>query len=250
MEKIRIIILEDEFAIAEDIRASLEKHGYEVTAIYDHAEAALPEVLNHPPDLLLIDINLAGAMNGIELVQRVQAALQLPVIYITANSDAATFESARATRPHAFLIKPFTPINLMASVDLALYNFSNDQSAEKIERITAVEVPASDVVINQSLFVRTNGKFKRLQCDDILFVEASGSYVHIQTTDQRFTLSQNLAQFQRKTPLSNFIKIHRSYVVNITKIDSFEDSFVFIQNHKLPLSESHKPEFLSRIHLL
>lgn len=249
MEKIRITIIEDEFVIAEDMRVSLEQHGYEVAHVFDRAEEALPNLLQEMPHIILVDIQLLGKMNGIELVQQLQTNRQVPIIYITANSDQATFEKAKATYPHAFLIKPFTPNNLIASIELALFNFSKELSPEKIERINQVD-PQKSVIIHQTLFVKLNGRFKKIISDDILFAEASGSYVNIQTTEQRYTLSQNLAQFQRKTPLPNFIKIHRSYVVNITKIDSFEDSFVFIQNHKLPLSENHKPEFLSRIHLL
>jgi DNA-binding LytR/AlgR family response regulator len=98
--------------------------------------------------------------------------------------------------------------------------------------------------------VRTNGKYKKVSSDDLLFVEAAGSYVHIQTRAERHTLSQNLTHFQNKTPLPNLIRIHRSYMVNVTHVDSFEDSFVFIQNHKLPLSENFKAEFLARIHCL
>lgn len=249
MEKIKIVIIEDEFVIAEDVRSRLESHGYRVSAIFDRGENALPYILNEKPDLLLVDIHLAGGMNGIELVRQAQAKIQTPVVYITANSDSRTYDEAKVTHPNAFLIKPFSPENLIASIDLALYNFSNGSVVEKIER-APISIPSEDLLIHQCLFVRSNGKFKKVSCHEILFAEASGSYVHIQTTDQRYTLSQNLTQFQKKTPLPDFIRIHRSYIVNISRVDSFEESFVFIQNHKLPLSENHRAEFLSRIHLL
>ncbi len=249
-EKIKAVIIEDEFVIAEDIRIRLEDNGYEVTDIFDKAEQALPFLIKECPDIILVDINLAGAMDGIELVKQVQMKMQLPIVYITANSDKATYDRARATHPNAFLIKPFNPANLLASVDLALFNFSEGQVAEQIERHITSNHDQDELLINQSLFIRINGRYTKVHPDNILFIEASGSYVHMQTIDHRYTLSQNLAHFQRKTPLPNLIRIHRSFIVNINKVDAFEESYVFVQNHKLPLSENHKAEFLARVHCL
>lgn len=249
MGKISIGIVEDEFVVAEDIRDNLERHGFGVCGVYDRAEIAAPKILQLIPDLLLVDIRLAGPMNGIELVRNIQTEVQLPVIYITANSNKATYENARATRPNAFLIKPFTPENLIATIDLALYNYSENVVPEKISR-TIDATPASELIINKALFIRDNGVFRKVPGDEILFAEASGSYVHLQTKNQRFTLSQNLTQFQKKTPLPHLVRIHRSYLVNINKVESFQESAVFVQNHKLPLSETHRAEFMARIHLL
>lgn len=249
-EKIKIVIVEDEFVIAEDIRAHLEGAGYDVVDIFDTAEAALPVIIATSPDIVLVDIHLSGKMNGIEMVERLQSKINLPIAFITANSDAATYERARNTLPHAFLIKPFTTANLLAAVDLALYHFSAETTPVGIERPEEAERPDGQFMVNQCLFVRTNGKYRKICGNDLLFIEAAGSYVHIQTRTERYTLSQNLTQFQKKTPLHNLVRIHRSYIVNVDHVDSFEDSSVFIQNHKLPLSENFKSEFLAHIHCL
>ena len=248
--KIRIVIVEDEFVIAEDIRMTLGDHGYEILAIFDRAETALPFIIKENPDMVLVDIQLGGAMDGVELVKQLRAKANLPVVYLTANSDAATYERARNTHPNAFLIKPFTPVNLLASVDIALFNFSEGTTAEKIDKDLSAHPTGQELLINQSLFVRINGRYRKIQSDEILFIEASGSYVHIQTPVERYTLSQNLTNFQKKTPLANLIRIHRSYIVNVDKVESFEESCVFIQNHKLPLSDNFRTEFLARIHCL
>ena len=239
-EKIKIVIVEDEFVIREDISARLEEAGYCVTEAFDTAEKALPAIIKTLPDIVLVDINLQGNMDGIQLVELIQQQVNLPIAFITANSDTATYERARKTHPHAFLIKPFTPSNLLAAVDLALYNFSAGSTPSQIE------LPLEEV----TLFVRANGKFKKICNNEILFIEAAGSYIHIQMKTERHTLSQNLTHFQKKTPLANLVRIHRSYVVNVDHIDSFEDSFVFIQNHKLPLSDNFKADFMARIHCL
>src|SRR5260370_41923229 len=104
MEKIRIVIIEDEFVIAEDISANLCQTGYDVISIFDKAEEALPFVLTSKPDLLLVDVRLAGAMDGIALIDELKKTISLPVVYITANSDEVTYRRARQSKPNAFLI--------------------------------------------------------------------------------------------------------------------------------------------------
>src|SRR5690242_13089877 len=104
MDKIRVVIVEDEFPIAEDIKLRLEKDGYEVLSVFDSAESALPYILQNNPDILLADIKLLGKTDGINMVEQVQQKMKLPVIYITANSDKVTYDRARKTNPHAFLV--------------------------------------------------------------------------------------------------------------------------------------------------
>lgn len=250
MDKIEIVITEDEFFIAEDIRSKLEQSGYAVSAVFDSGETALPFIVRERPDVLLVDIKLAGKMDGIELMVQVQKEMKLPFIYITANSDVVTYQKAKATNPNAFLVKPFNPASLLAAIDLALYHFSNNTTPDVIERVGTDDYPDAQFLVNQNLFIRSNGKFRKLNEDDILFVEAAGSYVHIQSGQDRFTLSQNLSQFQRKTPLLNLVRIHRSYLVNVSRVNSFEESHVFVEKHKLPLGESYRSDFLARIHCL
>lgn len=197
----RLVIVEDEFVIAEDIRSLLHEHGYEVIGLFDSAEEALPFIIENLPDLILVDIRLAGTMTGIQLVEEVKAKLSLPVIYLTANSEKETYNKARATKPNAFLVKPFTAANLLASIDLAIYNFSNNAGPDSIERNETAKVQY-EAIIHRCLFIKCNGRHTKLNADDILFVEGAGSYVHIQTTSDRFTLTQNLSKFLKKTPLT------------------------------------------------
>lgn len=249
MNRIKLVILEDEFVVAEDIKSQLTENGYEVMRIFDNAEEAEQYILENPPDFILADIQLSGAMTGIELVGRIKLSLALPVIYITANSYSQTYQKAKATNPNAFLVKPFTPVNLLASIDLALYNFSKEKTPPQIEKPNEVSMDF-ETLIHRCLFVKSKGKHKKICPNDILFVEAAGSYVNIQTLEERFTLTLNLGNFLKRNPIENILRVHRSYLVNMTKIDSFDESYLFIGGHKLPISESYKEEFMSRIHCL
>ncbi|MEQ8424651.1 MAG: response regulator transcription factor [Cyclobacteriaceae bacterium] len=249
MAQICISIVEDEFTISEDIRSLLLDQGYNVNSTFASAEEAQPQLLNNPPDLLLADIRLSGTMTGIQLVGSLKKKFSLPVVYITASSDPETYAKAKATMPNAFLIKPFTHSNLLTAIDLALANFSLGKVPDQIDKPMPGERPY-EAYIHKCLFIRSNGKHKKICSENIHFVEAAGSYVHIQTDGDRFTLAQNLNNFLKKTPLDNVLRVHRSYVININKVDSFDDSWLFIKNHKIPISDTYKSEFLARIHCL
>lgn len=247
MEKVRIVIIEDEFPIAEDMLTQLERQGYSVTDVFASAEKALPALQQRMPDILLVDINLLGEMDGIQLVEKLQKKVKFPLVYITANSDQYTYQKARKTNPNAFLVKPFSHLNLLTAIDLALQNFTEQITPASIERSLSVPSSGNSPWINQSLFIRDKTRYKKVSPDEILFIEASGSYLQIQTVTDRYTLSQNLSHFQKKTPLQNLVRIHRSYLVNIDKVDSFEESCVYVHTHKLPLSDHYRSDFMARV---
>ncbi len=100
----RILLVEDERIMALHLKQQLLKMGYSVTAIATSGEKALQNIENQEPDLVLMDIHIEGAIDGIETTSRIRAELQIPVIYLTAYADETTLERARATRPYGYLL--------------------------------------------------------------------------------------------------------------------------------------------------
>ncbi len=245
-----ITIVEDELIVAEDLRQTLEGEGYRVSGCFDTAEAALAHLLESPPDLVMVDIRLKGPMNGIELTEIVRKARNLPVVYITANADEETYRRAKRTKPQAFLVKPFNPRTLLAAVDLAFYNFSENQEAEDILQADALERKASSFPVADGFFIRAGGRHRKIKSEDLLYVEADGSYAKVVTGDGSHVISQNLSAFQRKVQIPGLIRIHRSYLVNIHRVDSFDETFVYLGNAALPLSKSYRPDFLAVLNAL
>ena len=107
MTPIKILIVEDEMIIATRISMHLEKLGYEVSGIIPRGKEAIAHCREAPPDILLLDINLKGQMDGIETATVLQQEMRIPMIYLTANSDDATFQRAKSTSPEAFISKPY-----------------------------------------------------------------------------------------------------------------------------------------------
>ena len=110
MSKIKIGIVEDEMLIALGISEALKELGYDVTEVANSYTEALEMIVNEKPDILLLDIQLSGHKDGIDLAWKIKNDFQIPFIFLTANADLATVERAKNVSPQAYLIKPFRKI--------------------------------------------------------------------------------------------------------------------------------------------
>jgi CheY-like chemotaxis protein len=116
----RIMLVEDERIVAFHLRQQLQKLGYTVPAVVASGEKALQQIEEHKPDLVLMDIHIEGAIDGIETAARIPTDYHIPVIYLTAYSEDSTVARARATRPYGYLLKPFSERELHATIQMAL----------------------------------------------------------------------------------------------------------------------------------
>jgi PAS domain S-box-containing protein len=144
----KVLIVDDEVVVAEDIRRQLRSLGYTVVGVASSGSDAIRLGDEHRPDLILMDIKLKGSMDGIEAARSIQARFDIPVIYLTAFSDDETLERARHTLPLAYLIKPFVSTDLRAAVELALFRHRVTKAAEQRGRwLDAVVQSIGDAVI-------------------------------------------------------------------------------------------------------
>ncbi len=127
MAKATILIVEDEAIIAADLTATLQRLGYEVCATTGFGEEAIDLALNKRPDLVLMDIRLAGAMDGVEAAGIIRRELDLPVVFLTAHSDRATLERAKLSDPFGYILKPFEELGLETHIEMALYKHRAEQ---------------------------------------------------------------------------------------------------------------------------
>lgn len=134
MENARIMIVEDIWLIANDLRESLGKLGYTVTAIVSSGEEAVKKAGEEMPDLILMDIVLSGRMDGIEAAEKIRSATDIPVIYLTAYSDEKKLERAKVTEPFGYLIKPVNDRELHTTIETALYRNRMEHERKKLLR--------------------------------------------------------------------------------------------------------------------
>jgi two-component system cell cycle sensor histidine kinase/response regulator CckA len=116
----RVVVVEDDAIIGTDIAETLVRLGYEVPATVDTGEAALRAIAEYKPDLVLMDVQLCGPVDGVETVSRLRRDSDIPVVYLTAHSDKATLARAKETTQHGYLLKPFNEQDLRTAIEVAL----------------------------------------------------------------------------------------------------------------------------------
>ncbi|MDR9402766.1 MAG: response regulator [Halothece sp. Uz-M2-17] len=116
----KILIVEDEAVVSLDISRRLEKMGYEVIGRLASGEEAIELIQQDRPDLVLMDINLQGEMDGIETASKLYKDHNLPVIYLTAYAGESTLERAKESKPYGYILKPFKERELHAAIEIAI----------------------------------------------------------------------------------------------------------------------------------
>jgi DNA-binding LytR/AlgR family response regulator len=251
MENAKILIVEDEIIIAADISMMLGNLGYDVTGIIPRGEDALKSIEGTRPDLILMDVSLKGSMDGVETALLIQEKYQIPLIFLTANADDNTFARAKAAQPYAFISKPFRQSDLNRTIELTLQKVAEekDQTSD-----TLLPDPAltEESILADRIFVRYKDRMVKVLLEEILFAEAERSYCKIHTAAGEFLMTLPLGAFEEKLKSSDFMRIHRSHIINVTKIDAVIDNYnyVSIGKHTLPVSRGFQEALALRLKVI
>lgn len=249
MSDLAILVVEDKPLTAEDITYTLEQFGYKVAGVAHSGGEALEALVRLKPDLVLLDIDLGEGMNGIAVAQVIAATYQIPFIFLTARADTPTLEQAKATRPMAYIVKPFTPNDLRAAIEIAMFNVAQGQAAtfkqaEPEEKASLV--PAGSF----SLFVKHKGRFEKLQQEDILLVEAEDTYSRIVVPERNYLVSFTLKAMAERLSHPDLVRVHRSYIVNVKKVEAIEDNTLIIGKKLVPVSKSYREKVMKLFQFL
>ena len=235
------LIVEDEMIIGANISLQLTNLGYDVMGIVPRGEEAIQLLKEKQPDMVLMDINLKGKLDGVETAEIIRQEYDIPVIYITANADEVNFNRAKSTRPQAFISKPFKKIDLQRAIELALSRMGD---ADK-KQVSSPETKPFG--LSDSIFVKDHARMVKIVISDILYVEAERNYCRIHARNKEYLLVMTLKDLDEKLPGHHFFRIHRSYIINISKIDEIGTSYVVVAQKSIPLSKGYREELLKRL---
>lgn len=244
--RVKILVVEDEMIIGAKISMQLTGLGYEVTGVLPRGEEVISHIGGEKPDIVILDIQLKGKLDGIETAALIEAGFQIPVIYLTANADDATFGRAKHTKPAAFISKPYKQIDLQRAIELTISRMGKD----------AAELPSDDENKEQSfflsdrIFVRLKEKMVKLMLAEILYIEAERNYSRIVMPDKEYLLSLTLKSIEEKLPAQLFMRIHRSWLVNLAQVEAVGEDYVMIANREIPVSENLKSDLLRHLQKL
>lgn len=242
----RILIVEDEMIIGANISLQLTSLGYEVSGIVPRGEEALVHIRQNKPDIVLLDIQLKGNLDGVQTAQLMQKDFDIPIIYLTANSDDANFNRAKATNPQAFISKPFKKLDLKHAIELVLNRLKPAAETEE----EALPADDSPFVLNDSIFIRHQEKMIKVNIPDILFIEAERNYCRIFAKGKEYLLVMTLKEMDEKLPPQHFLRVHRSFIVNVAQIEEIAASHLVIGKKAIPVSAELRKQLLQRIRKL
>ena len=134
MSNERVMIVEDESIISLDIEDMLHDLDYSVVAVAQTGEDAIKNALELMPDIILMDIMLDGDMDGIEAAERIKKEKDIPIIFVTANSDIVTLERAKITSPYAYILKPIEQRELHTNIEIAIYKHKAEKQRQQLKK--------------------------------------------------------------------------------------------------------------------
>ena len=246
-EPIKILIVEDNVIIADDMQSMLEEIGYEIVDNVIVYEQAVEVLKDNQVDLVLIDIILASDKTGIDLGKHIREHYDIPFIFVTSNSDRATVENAKTVQPNGYLVKPFEQQDLYTSIEIALSNFEQGKRKRIIEDDDAEmgEGFTGNSVLKDSIFVKKQHLYYRIYFDYIRFIKADNVYLEVNTKDKKFLVRSPLKDYLEKLPRNKFYRAHKSYIVNVDHIDAINSRDIMVNNTLIPISKDFKEFIIS-----
>lgn len=237
MEKIKVLIVEDSGLIAEDIATRLRSHNMNVVGIYAQGEDAIASLDEVMPDLIVMDIQLAGAMDGISTAQVINENFSIPIIYLSDHVDKNLIDRAKKTFPANYLQKPFNEAELVRVLEIAFENWQERKGR------------GSNILRNH-IFIKDGQSYHKLSYNDIIYLQADRAYCTIVTEERTFIQSNNMSHVHGQLGNRDFIQVHRSYVINVNKINEIEGNVIRLGEHKVEMSKGMRDELIGKLKFL
>ena len=209
----KVIIVEDDFIVADHFKLMLKKYDIEVAAIIDNAEDAI-ENINTDVDVYFIDIRLRGQKTGLDLGEELNKT-NTPFVYVSANNEIPMLKKAALTSPESYITKPYRESDVVAILEILKTKYLG------------------------TLLVKTDHGKKAIKVSDVLYIEAEGAYIKIVTKETIYKERDSINKYELEYG-DTLIRIHRSFLVNKDYVDQFNYTTAYINGQQIPISRHYK----------
>ena len=228
--KFSSIIVEDLQTAADFLRKYCEKSGIlDVEGHFLNAEDALVYLSENLVDLIFLDVEMPGA-SGFELMDRL---VYTPQVILTTSKTEYAYDAFQYNVTD-YLKKPFTYQRFL----------------EAVQKVEKKKLEDDSGAGNDHIFIKSDGKLIRLQNDDILYIESMGDYVKFITPGKKYITHNTIKNLETKVDPVRFMKVHRSYIVNLSRIDDIQENTLYIMGSMIPISKAHKSRVLQKINVI
>jgi len=236
----KILVVEDEILVADEICKILQKLDYEVLEPAINYTEALNIIENDKPDLAILDIQLSGTKTGIDIAKKINEDYHIPFIFLSSHSDKHIIESAKQVFPAAYLVKPFTKKELFVAIEISISNYATHSKPEAEE----------ELIINDAFFVKHNGKYHKIPFNTINFIKSDHIYLEVHLkSGQNHSIRNSLNYIITKLP-SSFIRVHKSYIINTKSLEQINGNFVRVNHLDIPIGKTYRDQLLQKLNLV
>lgn len=228
-----VLIVEDEPLIADDLSFCLEDLGIDYVDValrYDDAEQ---KIAQKEFDLALLDVNLSGDRDGIQLANFINRQSRTPFIFVTSYYDTETLNRAKDTNPYGYILKPFDKEEIKVNIEMAFHKIALNFTQK-----------------DDKFFVKDKDGLLPIAPTDILYVEAFDNYAKVFTSNEHYIVSHTLKSIESKLIPYGFERVHKSYLINFSEISRIGEGNIFFGETAIPLGRAYKRSFMSKINLL
>ncbi len=231
MTSFKILIVEDEILIADNIKRFLSKKGHKVVGIAISYEEAIQLYMEQKPDITLLDIRLNGMKTGIDVAHFIkQQEAPKPFLFLTSQMDSKNINKAKETFPAGYLSKPVQKESLYASVEIAMHKYLADKEE-------APTIPLYDGSKNYLILLH-----------DILYLQSEHVYVQVHLQDGNYILQRSpLKDLLEQLPPKQFIQTHRSFAINIKQVSHWDTENIYFNGKVIPVSRSRRKDVFSKL---
>ena len=224
------VIVEDLQPAADILRKFCTKCGLvDVKAHFLNAEDALVHLTKHPADLIFLDVEMPG-ISGFEMMDRLGV---IPQVILTTSKTEYAYNAFQYNVTD-YMRKPFTYTRFL----------------ESIQKVKARKDDAEEAAGVPHMFIKVDGKLIRLNTDDILYIESMGDYVRFTTQERKYVTHNTIKNIESRMDASRFMKVHRSYIVNLSQVEDLHDDELSIRGERIPVSKAHKSRIRAHINII